>query len=602
MKLPSLSALQQRVLSLNDDDTDNGFKSLIDFPNDNTKENKPLTKSQSFKAVKKNSFDSENSKNASNKIATAEFLSKEQNDDNKISFTKASSLDSVKNLDEQKIHFSEMRVELKRSKPDLHKKNLTSEPNSKTENTKDDANIFNDSPITISGPSHTAIVNVTSNKEEFAKKTHIIESGSTDESQSVSIKEHQVSITKIQVKQEATQVTQSTIVLPKTAVPEFWSKQLNKVETRPTSNIIFSMKSPKVIEEQNHSKSAFSFENTQDIVKLTPMRKFSKENLEIIEKNSEDESSKPSPVVSSTTVTIQTPRFKKNENKNRKSSLVSISTDSTPLKDKVLKNRSSSLDSLKSEMDDTCDKSSQNSLDQLDTPKDKNSSSETVVLRKKTLTVQKKDDEPELMKVFARRSLKIKDSDVDLLHENLCDSKIRDSDKENQIDSSVEVSKKLFKSEITTETEVTHRKYNSNIKKEETIEVKPCVKEPLVENKSSDVTKTNNTGGDSPIMTRRNINNNLFYGQRAISLNPAKSISTDRVIKKQSSFCERRKVGNWINSISNEETDLKDNVNKDDLIDNLSPKSDFITEPKNFNQRKAEWEKRAQMSQKKNTP
>lgn len=55
----------------------------------------------------------------------------------------------------------------------------------------------------------------------------------------------------------------------------------------------------------------------------------------------------------------------------------------------------------------------------------------TVVMRRKTRDMHAKDDEPELMKVFARRSLKLKETDN---LEELIDSvaKSRDSDKENE--------------------------------------------------------------------------------------------------------------------------------------------------------------------------
>lgn len=55
MKIAGLSALQQRVLSHNEDDTDDGgsgFKSLTDLPTDVCRVSKPVAKSHSFKAVK----------------------------------------------------------------------------------------------------------------------------------------------------------------------------------------------------------------------------------------------------------------------------------------------------------------------------------------------------------------------------------------------------------------------------------------------------------------------------------------------------------------------------------------------------------------------
>lgn len=101
--------------------------------------------------------------------------------------------------------------------------------------------------------------------------------------------------------------------------------------------------------------------------------------------------------------------------------MISItSSESTTVKDSIrdraLKIRSISLDSLKSEEKlemSGPDKSSQDSLDKRST--------DNVVLRRKSFVKQKNEDEPELMKVFARRSLKLKDSDIDQIQEAIAD-------------------------------------------------------------------------------------------------------------------------------------------------------------------------------------
>ncbi|CAH0560152.1 unnamed protein product [Brassicogethes aeneus] len=77
--------------------------------------------------------------------------------------------------------------------------------------------------------------------------TSSLEVTEKESSKTINIKESQVSVTKIQLKHESTTTT--------VAKPEFLSKQLNKVEIKPTTNVIFSIKSPKIIEEQSRPKT-----------------------------------------------------------------------------------------------------------------------------------------------------------------------------------------------------------------------------------------------------------------------------------------------------------------------------------------------------------
>ncbi|KAJ8971588.1 hypothetical protein NQ317_002871 [Molorchus minor] len=554
---------QQRVLSLNDDEPDNSFKSLTDFGSEAVKPSRPIIKSHSFKSTKQ-PFDAE-IRGIVVSSAKAEFDLGKRKDDNRISFTKAASLDSIKNLEEQ-TQQSELKLELK--------------PTS----------------ITIYGPSHRAVVNVTNNSEEFTSKSTSSCSESaiveTDGSKTVSVKENQISVTKIHLKREATQVTQSTVTVPKSAVPEFLNKQLNKVEARPSSNIIFSMKSPRVIEEQNRPKTLFNFDTEHEVTSKPPApRKFSKENLEIIEKEESDQSPKTPPVVASVNSQL---RFKKTRVKtvyvNRQ--LLQPLLIRQVREKALFKGKSASLDSLRSDANES-DQSSMDSLDKLDdTPKVKTGSpiSETVVLRRKSVSAKKNDEEPELMKVFARRSLKLKDSDVDSIQETLTDNKARDSDKENQVESPQDERKKVYTKPKEPHGEAELPLRRKSPAKQERVETKSPVKEPLTE------TKDPVEPVESPVALRRTINNNIFIGQRAVSLNPPKTTTSNIPVKKQSSFTEKRVADHWITQFKNEDSELKEKM-QDNIIS-----SDYITEPKNFNQRKAEWEKRAQQAQKRTTP
>ncbi|KAG5873678.1 hypothetical protein JTB14_017154 [Gonioctena quinquepunctata] len=560
IKMPGLSSLQQRVLSLNDDDIDSVLKSFEKLTKE-LKVTKPVTKSHSFKAMKPYSFDTATGEKEI-KSTTAEFLAGERQEQCKSTVTKAASLDSVKQLDEP-VHFSEVKLELKKSKPDVGK--VVSE----TEKNDDGFREFIDSPITISGPSHTAIVNVTSNNEGLISKSHSIESGVVDGSRTISIKEHQVSVTKIQVKRESTQLTQSTVTIPTTTVPEFINKQLNRVEIRPNSNIILSMKSPRIVEEQDRPKTLFDFDVDPEMVSkpLVP-RKFSKENLEIIEKDSDSSPNTPPAV----TVNSQPTRFKKLEAKNsfRKSSVISISPES-PTKDSS-KSRSASLDSLKSDANES-DKSSRESLEKLDEKmRERHGSSpvETVMLRKKSVASKKKEDEPELMKVFARRSLKLKDSDEEALHEQLAATRTRDSDKENQSDSSpVEDRKKMFSktTENTVEAEFLQRRKSlgKDLKKDDVLEIQSPIKEPLLENKVDDTGKNKAFLNGSPVLPRKPVSN-IFLAQRPFSVNPPKSAVSEMIVKKQSSFSDRKKSDQWMTNIKNEESEVKEKGSQDNII------------------------------------
>lgn len=538
MKIAGLSALQQRVLSHNDDETDDGsagFKSLTDLPTDVIRVNKPVTKSHSFKAVKPSFQQSENnrftytSSHQTKEISSEKTMTTEQK---RQSIVKAASLDSVKNLETPPLEFKKTAM-----------KNETEESFIKTDD------------VTISGPSHTAIVNVTSS--EHSKQNEVIKTSSNDQ--------QQVSVTKIHMKREK----DST----KTIVPEFINRQLNKVENKSSTNVIFKTPSPKIVDEQTKPKATTIFNFEPEI----PKRKFSKEDVEIIDKevNEEIVEVPKTPLVPITPMTPQSNRIYKKHNSERKSS-------------------TSKSESLKS-----ADSSSQDSLDKLDDKVDEPPQTPTdgVVLRKKSLVKQKAEEEPELMKVFARRSLKLKDSESEELSQQVktmveeSDSlqKSRDSDKENHTNSPPEERKK---SVITKElTKIETRR-------------KSIGKEPLAETKFVETTEVTLR---KPIVP----NNKFAAYQRTISMNTPKTteiVNSELKVKKQSSFNERPKTENWFLNLKKQEEEKTEDrkIVSDEIL--ISPKSDFINEeeftikPKNFNQRKAEWEKRAQEALKKNVP
>lgn len=574
IKLAGLSTLQQRVMSMNDDedesDNNSGFKSLTDLPLE-TKPIKPITKSHSFKSYCNNNNES------SNKNHT------DLNEKDKLEKVRAASLDSVKNLE------SDVKFEVKKFERRFEEKKKQQEND--------------DFGITISGPSHTAIVNITTNQEStttnntFAKtETEMNENGGGGGTRTVSVKESQVSITKIQMKRETITNTSTN-----QQIPEFLNKQLNKVEAKPLSNIIFSTNissPPRIIEEQSRPKLQF------EQIMSSP-RKFSQDNLEIIEKKSSSTSEDDLLLLEETSLnnnnnsqTQNITRFKKNEKSSiRKSSMVSI-TPETPKK-QFIKHRSMSLDSLKNDSYTTTtpnesDKSSQDSVNEKSDVGNEKTVDEPIVLRRKSIIMQnKKDEEPELMKVFARRSLKLKDIESEQVSDQI-DSmleqnyKAKDSDKENQED----INNKQDEQKRKSKEEQTQRR-KSFSKSEET---KQQLKVPLSETKITEITKNFSKESsqiiESNVQLRKTVNNNIFSYQRSISFNQPKKDNNSKLIEQQ----QQRKTDNWIKTEQNEINEIKEEILPDIITE------DILTKPKNFNQRKAEWEKRAQQAQKKNVP
>lgn len=249
--------------------------------------------------------------------------------------------------------------------------------------------------------------------------------------------------------------------------------------------------------------------------------------------------------------------------------MISIASPDSPqvkesIRDRALKTRSISLDSLKTEENRflSSDKASQDSLN------DK-SSTEGVILRRKSFAKQKNEEEPELMKVFARRSLKLKDEDVSQIQEAIADEqqRQRDSDKENHSEKIPEKKVEI----VTKETKL-----------------------PLAEiKKSPEIIKS--TGKEEPeVQLRRSLNNNVFLAtQRAASLSVPKTVA-DFHIKKQASLNERRRTEQWIKK----EESLEEHKVESELIVESKNEEVRTETKKNFSQRRAEWEKRVQQSQK----
>ncbi|XP_060530246.1 uncharacterized protein LOC132704331 isoform X3 [Cylas formicarius] len=473
IKIAKLSPLQQRVIDLNRDD---GFKSLTEL---SSKPGKPLAKSRSFKSSEDGA----------------------ESDATKL-VTKAASLDSVKHLDDDFASEPPINVEEEEHAIDVVEiRQETIETDVKVAEARSkvfEQDVEMKNAVTISGPSHTAIVNVKSADDDVVET------------------------------ENATKIVQTVtkIHLTHAVVPEFLSKQLNKVEVWPSSNIIFSMKSPKAPEEQSRPKTLFNFQADDPDIKKPPWslgRSVSKEE-ETVKK-------------------IDARAY------SRKSSSVSIMADS-PVTEKPLdKSRSASLDSLKSNSSGITEKTSPDGLHK------KKGANDGVVLRRKSLQRQKNEDEPELMKVFARRSLKLKDTEIDQLQEAIVDQKQRDSDKENN--GSVDL---------------------------------PSGDEKIIEDASKQPLAVKNE--EAEVQLRKSLSNNIFLAQRAVSLNPPKVTTAEYVIKKQASLNDKRRTDHWVNGRK------EDSKKTSDVFGNEDDEEVEAKTANNFSQRKAEWEQRVRQANK----
>ncbi|XP_076252490.1 uncharacterized protein LOC143191377 isoform X4 [Rhynchophorus ferrugineus] len=610
-KFAALSSLQQRVLNLSSAVEEDQLPPSVEIAIPKPK--KTISKSYSFK-------------NQSEKLIVLD--GDRLSADSSKTVTKSSSLDSIKNLDEPKLK-SELQMILKpvqklcdkvdkppevetqnneiitvnnksvtesalkeaeRTQVHSEQSSSTYTYNTSSSNTFEEHSVqtnkepvllpFNDA-ITISGPSHTAIVNVTSQADNINHNTITSETECVENEgiKSIVHKESQISVTKIHLKQKSTEIIRTSVTVPKENVPEFLNKQLNKVEQRSASNIILTMKPDEVEQSKTKTTSGDDLERPQ----LLP-RKFSKEDVEIIERDGDSECSKdvsPPKTPTLVPVTPTTPnqnRFRKNDSKpsSRKSSIISITPESPVrdhLKDRALKARSISLDSLKTDQNGNdpstgaADKSSQDSLDKLD-----RRTGDGVILRRKSLVKHKNEEEPELMKVFARRSLKLKDGDVEQIQESIAEEKLRESNKENVKDATGEDPQKK-KEDCSMQNKLIKSSFNDSKKSTESLRT---------------------SGEESDVHLRRSISNNVFLSShRAVSLNLAKPQPTHELsIRKQPSLNERRRT-DWQ---SVKEQNYSEKRAESETITTISTNSDIPT--KNFSQRKAEWEKRVQQAQK----
>ncbi|XP_047998283.1 uncharacterized protein LOC125235744 [Leguminivora glycinivorella] len=255
--------------------------------------------------------------------------------------------------------------------------------------------------------------------------------------------------TPIQIKTDAPKMKKSDEKLQqsgttKPGVPEFLNIQLNRVDTKPTTNVVLTANiTPKKVDSPQVEKEV----ETYEVIESKSQRNSVVSKVESVCENTQIEL-KSSPVVvkkaTQPPLTPQSPSTPKAFFKRKSTSVEmqdrpekprtnSLSTDGST--EKIYDNISMDRKSHSS----FGSKSSIQSTDSSDirTP-DRNE--ETVVYRKKPVIMSKElrtserrnDDEPELMKVFARRSLKLKDSDAETLAQEIAEGLKEDHDNANR--------------------------------------------------------------------------------------------------------------------------------------------------------------------------
>ncbi|XP_073954749.1 uncharacterized protein isoform X3 [Choristoneura fumiferana] len=255
-------------------------------------------------------------------------------------------------------------------------------------------------------------------------------------------------------------IQQSGTVKP--GVPEFLKIQLNRVDAKPTTNVVLTANiTPKKIDSPQAENDIETFEVTESKFQNIQIRKeaVTVGKIESLSENTQVDV-KSSPVVakksaSQPPLTPQSPSTPKAFFKRKATSVElqdrpekprtnSLSTDGST--ERIYDNISMDRKSHSS----FGSKSSIQSTDSNDirTP-DRNE--EAVVYRKKPVMLSKElrserrnDDEPELMKVFARRSLKLKDCEAETLAQEIAEA---NSFKDELVDNSATRSK-LLKNEF----------------------------------------------------------------------------------------------------------------------------------------------------------
>lgn len=252
-------------------------------------------------------------------------------------------------------------------------------------------------------------------------------------------------------------------------------------------------------------------------------------------------------------------------NRSRKLSLEKLDSRNQENMNEFSKRRSREMSSSEDNIVD------RNSYGSSDTSQD----SGEVILRRKSLSkeiIRHKEEEPELLKVFARRSLKVKDSDVPDDLETL-PIKSRDSDKENECGDSPLEERKKIKDHLT-----------------ESKTVEKCAPSVVAFKYQRSLSSNNEEIVSASVLaTSKKDNSTYEKRQRSRTIPDTKIIEPPTVIvatidRLASVFTEKEVE---VISLTRSE-------------DNVSANEENVPKFKRIQQRKEEWEKRAQLALMKN--
>ncbi|XP_028170421.1 uncharacterized protein LOC114360066 isoform X2 [Ostrinia furnacalis] len=275
----------------------------------------------------------------------------------------------------------------------------------------------------------------------------------------------------------------------KPGVPEFLNIQLNKVDAKPATNIVLTANvtpkkpdSPPADKEQETE----AVQPTETKPKSVPVRKesvTSKTDV-VVENTQEEKPASPAFIKKSVPpVTPQSPSTPKNFFKRKATSV--------ELQDRPEKPRTNSMstdgsteriyDNISMDQKSHSSFGSKSSIQSTDSNEVRtpDRQEEAVIYRKKPVILAKEfrsserrnDDEPELMKVFARRSLKLKDSEADNLAQEIAESKEAKDAKDEINDNITATRSKILKNEFNASIKSRDSdKENEDLSKEQTEE------------------------------------------------------------------------------------------------------------------------------------
>lgn len=270
----------------------------------------------------------------------------------------------------------------------------------------------------------------------------------------------------------------------KPGIPEFMNIQLNRVDAKPTTNVVLTANvTPKKLDSPQAEK-----EHDMELIKATETKILSVQPKKepVIKEHSVENSVEDSPVIVRKSTVQNAPQSPSTPKAFFKRKAMSVE-----LQDRPEKPRTNSLstegstekiyDSISMDQKSHSSFGSKSSIQSSDSNdiRTPDRHEETVIYRKKHVlskelrSDRKNDDEPELMKVFARRSLKIKDSEADNIAQEIAEA---NNTNEESTDNITATRSKILKNE-----------FNASIKSRDSDKENEETKEQLEEKRLVDI-------------------------------------------------------------------------------------------------------------------